>query len=128
MQLDDSVDRVVGDKTGKVLRKGLGIETVEDLLRHYPRRYAERGQLTDLDELEIDEHVTVMAEIAKVSSRPMKGRRGNIVEVEVTDGHRRLTLTFFNQAWREKQLVVGRVGLFEACRIDFQQWRARVRS
>jgi len=112
VQLDDSVDRVVGDKTGKVLRKGLDIETVEDLLRHYPRRYAERGQLTDLDELEIDEHVTVMAEIAKVSSRPMKGRRGNIVEVEVTDGHRRLTLTFFNQAWREKQLVVGRVGLF----------------
>jgi len=112
VQLDDSVDRVVGDKTGKVLRKGLDIDTVEDLLRHYPRRYAERGQLTDLDELEIDEHVTVMAEIAKVSSRPMKGRRGNILEVEVTDGHRRLTLTFFNQAWREKQLVVGRVGLF----------------
>ncbi len=112
MELHDSVRSVVGDRTAKVLRTGLGIETVEDLLRHYPRRYAERGQLTDLDELEIDEHVTVMAEIAKVSSRPMKGRRGTILEVEVTDGRRRLTLTFFNQAWRERELVVGRVGLF----------------
>jgi ATP-dependent DNA helicase RecG len=110
--LDDPVKSVVGDRTAKVLRTGLDIETVGDLLRHYPRRYAERGELTDLAALQIDEHVTVMAEIAKVTSRPMRGRRGSLLMVELTDGRGRLSLTFFNQAWRERDLRVGRHGLF----------------
>jgi ATP-dependent DNA helicase RecG len=110
--LNDPVVTVVGDRTAKILRTGLGIETVGDLLRHYPRRYAERGELTDLASLEIDEHVTVMAEIASVSNRPFKNRKGSLLTVELTDGRGRLSLTFFNQGWRERDLRVGRHGLF----------------
>jgi len=113
--LDDPVKTVVGDRTAKILRSGLDIETVGDLLRHYPRRYAERGELTDLASLEIDEFVTVMARIDTVSlraTRPARGRKGTLLEVVVTDGHGRLRLTFFNQAWRQQVLVAGRVGLF----------------
>ena len=102
---------VVGGKTAKALTS-MGIETVEALLRHYPRRYAERGELTDLSQLGVDDHVTVVADIEKVVNRTMRNRRGSILEVTVTDGRGRLTLTFFNQAWREKQLRVGRRGLF----------------
>lgn len=111
-RLQEPLARAIGDKTAKVLADGLGLHTVGELLRHYPRRYAERGRFTDLAELRPDEHVTVLAEIAAVSRRPMRQRRGSVLEVVVTDGHGRLTLTFFNQAWREQELRAGRRGLF----------------
>jgi ATP-dependent DNA helicase RecG len=103
---------VVGQKTAKALAAGLKIETVSDLLRHYPRRYAERGQLTDIAGLELGEHATVMARIEKVGKRRMKSRNGTIIDMVITDGKRKLTCAFFNQAWREKELVPGKNGLF----------------
>jgi ATP-dependent DNA helicase RecG len=111
-RLDEPLRALVGDRTAKVLAKSLDLYTVGDLLRHYPRRYTERGELTNLDELRVDEHVTVMAEVAKVTNRRMRNRRGSILEVVVTDGRGSLTLTFFNQAWRERDLRPGRRGLF----------------
>src|SRR5215471_1916991 len=110
--LGQSLQAIVGDRTAKVLADSLDLRTVGDLLRHYPRRYAERGELTELSRLEVDEHVTVMAEIASVSRKPMRARRGSLLEVVVTDGVARLTLTFFNQSWRERDLRPGRRGLF----------------
>jgi ATP-dependent DNA helicase RecG len=103
---------IIGDKAAKALAKGLELHTAGDLLRHYPRRYAERGVLTALSELRHDDYVTVMAEIKKIESRPMRNRRGHMVNVVVTDGRGLLTLTFFNQGWRAKQLEVGQRGLF----------------
>lgn len=104
---------VVGGRTAKALRDGLGIETVEDLLRHYPRRYIDPGDLTDLDALATGEHATVLAEVKSVNTRRMQQRKGTITEVVVSDGRGRLTLVFFNQAWRaQRQLQVGRRGLF----------------
>jgi ATP-dependent DNA helicase RecG len=116
MRLTDSLTSVLGSRTAKALDEGLGLRTVEDLLRHYPRRYAERGQLTDLASLEVDEHVTVMARVQKVDAKSYTdrrtGRRADRLEVVVTDGTGRLTLTFFKQSWRAKDLREGRVGLF----------------
>ncbi|WP_436773016.1 ATP-dependent DNA helicase RecG [Yinghuangia sp. YIM S09857] len=111
-RLDEPLAKLVGDRTAKVLAKSLALDTVGDLLRHYPRRYAERGRLTDLSRLEVDEHITVMAEIAKVTARQFRNRRGNLLEVVVTDGRGNLKLTFFNQAWRERELRPGMRGLF----------------
>ncbi|GAA3391021.1 ATP-dependent DNA helicase RecG [Cryptosporangium minutisporangium] len=103
----------VGAKTANALAEKLDLQTVGDLLHHYPRRYAERGEVSDLGALEIGEHVTVAAKIEKISVRPMRQKpRSKMLEVTVTDGRRNLQLTFFNQAWREKQLTLGRWGLF----------------
>jgi ATP-dependent DNA helicase RecG len=111
--LDEPVGRLLGPKTAKALLNGLDIVTVQDLLRHYPRRYAERGQLTDLASLRVGEHVTVMAQVESVTTRRMRQRRGEVLEVVVTDGKGHLTLTFFGRAgWRAEALTVGRVGLF----------------
>ncbi|MGP4017938.1 ATP-dependent DNA helicase RecG [Saccharopolyspora sp. 5N708] len=110
--LDAKLDRVLGAKTGKALDSALGLATVGDLLRHYPRRYAERGELTAIAGLEIGEHATVLAQVERVSKRTMKSRRGTIVEARITDGHRSLSCTFFNQAWRERELLPGRRGMF----------------
>ncbi len=108
--LETRIQNVVGDRTAAVLEKSFGITTVNELLRHYPRRYEVRGQLTDISTLLADDEVTILAEIERVSLRRAKGK--NILEVIVTDGSANLSLTFFNQAWREKDLKAGRVGFF----------------
>ena len=110
--LGTPLKNALGDKTAAALEKGLGLSTVGDLLRHYPRRYARHGELTDLAHLPLDEEVTVLAEVSKVMGRPYKNKKGSILEVTVTDGRGTLKLTFFNQAWRQKQLQVGRQGFF----------------
>ena len=113
VSLTAPVSAVAGGKTAKALRDGLGIETVDDLLRHYPRRYIDPGELTDLDSLQVGEHVTVLAEVVSASNRRMQQRKGTVTEVVVSDGRGRISLVFFNQPWRvEREFRVGRRGLF----------------
>ena len=111
-RLGDSLSSAIGGTSANALAKAFDMRTVEDLLRHYPRRFAERGELTDIAGLVLDEHVTVMAEVVESTNKPMRQRRGTLTEVVVTDGQSRLTLTFFNQPWRVKQMTPGRRGLF----------------
>lgn len=110
--LDSKLVNVVGDRTAKVLETTFGYKTIADLIHHYPRRYLVRGQLSDIAELKEGDEVTVLAEIFSSSSRKLHARKGSILEVIVTDGSAKMSLTFFNQAWREKDLRVGRQGLF----------------
>jgi ATP-dependent DNA helicase RecG len=110
--LDTPLADVLGGKAAAALDKALDLTTVGQLLRHYPRRYAERGELTPLADLQVGDEVTVLAEVRSVKRIPMRQRRGTRLEVVVSDGQATLTLTFFNQAWREKQLAVGRRALF----------------
>ena len=111
-RLDDRLDREFDPRTAKVLAKALDVHTVGELLRHYPRRYEQRGELTDLASLRDGEHVTVLAQISAVTTRTMKNRRGKLTEVTVTDGRGTLTLAFFRQPWREKDMKPGLHGLF----------------
>jgi ATP-dependent DNA helicase RecG len=111
-QLEQSLVDVVGGKSAKALEKAFGMKTVADLLTHYPRRYQRRGDLTDMTELVDDEDVTVLAEIVSVTNRRMQRKRGSILEAIITDGQVRLSITFFNQHWRERELRAGRRGLF----------------
>jgi ATP-dependent DNA helicase RecG len=111
MELTESLVKVLGDRTAKALAK-MGLESVEDLLRHYPRRYVERGELTELGTLAVGEQVTILAKVASVSNRQMRNRKGSMLDVVVTDGTGSLSLTFFNQAWRERELKPGILGLF----------------
>ena len=110
--LESKLSSVIGDRTAKVLTDTFDIKTVGDLMRHYPRRYLVRGELSDISELVEGDEVTILAEVLSSTNRPLRGRKGSIFEVVVTDGTDKLSLTFFNQAWREKELKAGRQGLF----------------
>jgi len=113
--LQDPLGPVVGAKAAKRLAAALDLRTVGELLQHYPRRYENRGELTDLASLQDGENVTVQAEVASVMVRGMRSRPGTIFEAVITDGRGRLTLTFFGrgrQEWREKVLKPGVRGLF----------------
>jgi ATP-dependent DNA helicase RecG len=102
----------IGDKTAKVLADGLDLHTVGDLLYHFPRRYAERGEHTDLRSLAEGEEVTVMAQIQRADLRPMRDRRRKMLTVVVGDGRSSLSLTFFNRRYEDPELRPGRWGLF----------------
>jgi ATP-dependent DNA helicase RecG len=110
--LDVRLATPLGGRTAQAIEKAFGYATVGDLLAHYPRRYARRGELTALDELSLDENVTIVAEVRSVTERPMRAKRGSILEVVISDGRGHLTLTFFNQAWRARELRPGMRGIF----------------
>jgi ATP-dependent DNA helicase RecG len=112
VRLDSKLSLVVGDRTAKVLSEELGINLISDLLRHYPRRYVVRGELSDFESINDGEEVTILARVKSSKVKRIPGRKGGILEVEVSDGKSSLLLTFFNQAWRAKDLVEGREGLF----------------
>jgi ATP-dependent DNA helicase RecG len=121
--LTDSLGPVVGAKAATRLETALGLRTVGDLVRYYPRRTDQRGELTELAGLADGEHVTVQAEVASVSVRKMRNRPGTILEAVVTDGRGRLSLTFFGrgrQDWRERVLQPGVRGLFAGQVSTFQ--------
>ncbi|MEU0246708.1 ATP-dependent DNA helicase RecG [Streptomyces sp. NPDC006235] len=110
---------VLGPATAKVMAEHLGLRTVGDLLHHYPRRYEERGQLTHLADLPMDEHVTVVAQVADArlhtfaSARAPRGK-GQRLEVTITDGSGRLQLVFFGNGVHKphKELLPGTRAMF----------------
>jgi ATP-dependent DNA helicase RecG len=111
--LDTPLSKVVGDKTAKALSSHLDLDTVRDLLYHFPRRYDQRGEHTPIRSLVIGEEVTILGQILGTSHRRMRERRGQILDVVVGDDQGgRIKLTFFNQNWRERDLQSGRWGLF----------------
>jgi len=117
--LEEPLKKVLGPATAKVMAEHLGLHTVGDLLHHYPRRYEERGQLTHLADLPMDEHVTVVAQVADArlhtfaSAKAPRGK-GQRLEVTITDGSGRLQLVFFGNGVHKphKELLPGTRALF----------------
>ncbi|MEV7340142.1 helicase-related protein [Streptomyces sp. NPDC093544] len=117
--LEEPLKKVLGPATAKVMAEHLGLHTVGDLLHHYPRRYEERGQLTHLADLPMDEHVTVVAQVADArlhtfsSSKAPRGK-GQRLEVTITDGSGRLQLVFFGHGVHKphKDLLPGTRAMF----------------
>jgi len=112
LSLASRLDGAIGGKTAAAFDRAFGMKTVGELLEHYPRRYARRGELTPISTLPLGEPVTIVAEVVSASERRMQNRRGSLLEVVISDGDGRLSLTFFNQPWRLKDLTPGRRGIF----------------
>ncbi|MGW8483970.1 ATP-dependent DNA helicase RecG [Microbacterium sp. NPDC055903] len=115
--LDTPLSEGLGDKAAKPLEKAFGMQTVGDLLTHYPRRYADPGELTPILDLPLGEMVTIVAEIRTAAVRVMRNRPGAMLELTISDGAGQMSLTFFaknkGQAeWRAQELRVGRRGIF----------------
>jgi ATP-dependent DNA helicase RecG len=115
--LRDPLKLVLGAKTAAVLENSLGLSTTGDLLRHYPRRYYTRGELTDLASLREGDHVTVLARVESTNMIYAHARGGkgpqNRLEVVVTDDTARLTLMFFSRTEYNKRLLAPHtVGMF----------------
>ena len=106
------VDRLasVGPRRASSLA-AVGITTVLDLLFTFPHRYIDRSRQADLSDLGVGDEAVVLAEVRSVRSRrTQKGRA--LVEAVVEDQSHTMTVTFFNQPWRAKQLPAGVQALF----------------
>ena len=97
----------VGPEKARALAR-LDILSVLDLLTYYPRRYIDRTREAHLADLRVGEEAAVLVEVKRVTSRRSgRGRGRAMVVAEVADASGRLSVTFFNQPWREKQLRAG---------------------
>ena len=110
--MDEPLDGPLDRKSATRLADQLDLHTVGDLLRHYPRRYVDQGQLTPIADLTAGEDVTVVAEVRACHSRRMQSREGTIQHAVIWDGTRELDLTFFNQKHLPSKLTPGRKVLF----------------
>ncbi len=95
----------VGEKKAKSLAKA-EIETLFDLLTFYPRRYLDRTKESRIADMAEGEEASILVTVVRSSSRRVRGGRV-MVTVTVTDGSTNLDVSFFNQAWRERQLTAG---------------------
>jgi ATP-dependent DNA helicase RecG len=103
--IDVQALETVGSRRAEALAT-MGIDTVLDLLTHYPRRYIDRSNQVPISALVEGKEAMVLATVRKVSSRPTRNRR-TMVEIDLFDQSSYLHLTFFNQPWRAKQLHEG---------------------
>lgn len=110
------LDRLLGKASAAAIEKNLALRTVGELLLYFPRRYLNRGELTQINGLPFDEEVTLIARVVSVNTRRMRQRKGSITDVVVADdsaaGAGSLKISFFN-GWRaERELVPGARAMF----------------
>ncbi|MBH0775437.1 ATP-dependent DNA helicase RecG [Nocardia bovistercoris] len=95
--LGDRLDHILGAKAADSLAESFDMTTVEDLLRHYPLRYATHGQPLTEEAPEDGAHITVIGRITKTDLKPMRNRRGSLLKVLLDTGSGRpVDVTFFN--------------------------------
>jgi len=95
-----------GPEAQAVLSEAFGIETVGQLLHHYPRRYIDRSRVATIRGLKIGAEATVIATVRSVAKRQTRQRR-SMVTVTLADGTGFLDLTFFNQPWAAERYRSG---------------------
>ena len=106
------LERRIGKRSAAVIEKHLGITTVGGLLNHFPRRYLNRGELTPISEMPLDEDVTLIARVVSSSTRDMRARPGKLTDVVITDDAGTLKVSFFNAFRARAELLPGRRALF----------------
>ena len=100
----------VGTKYAQLLDK-LGIRTVGDLLYHLPRKYTDLSQITPIAELLIDELQVIAAELTSIKTVRIRGGKTMVV-AKAEDSSGSIQLTWFNQPYMEKSLLVGQTYRF----------------
>ncbi|MCB5272565.1 ATP-dependent DNA helicase RecG [Arthrobacter sp. SO5] len=125
-ELSRGLERRIGKRSAAVIEKHLGITTVGGLLNYFPRRYMNRGELTPISEVPLDEEVTLIARVLSSSTRAMRARRGSLTDVVITDDAGgaggagvpgaglpgTLKVSFFNGFRAKAELQPGRRALF----------------
>src|SRR3990172_7496009 len=108
--LDKPVTEVkfVGQTTAKSLKK-LGIETIEDLLYHFPPedKYLDRSSLRAIAQVKVGEEVSVVGVVKDVQRKKARYRNMSILSVAIYDGTGYLYGVWFNQDYLVRRLILG---------------------
>lgn len=108
--------QAIGSASARKIQQAFGYDTVGQMLGHFPRRYMEIGELTNISELPLGEEVTIVAEVESTSQRRMQSRSGFLLQVVVRDAlgptGSTLRMTFFNGYEAKRDLQVGATAMF----------------
>lgn len=96
----------IGPSNAKTLST-LGLNTLDDLLHYYPRRYDDYSQMKPINRLNAGEVVTILAAVKRIENRNLHGGKREITEAIIEDGTGALRITWFNQPWLASRLPVG---------------------
>ena len=97
----------IGPKKAKSFNS-IGINTVEDLLYHFPKRYEDRTNLSAINKLQEGSIQTIKAEILAKGGRQSFRRRGfSITEVAVGDRTGKIFCVWFNRPYLKEYFKVG---------------------
>ena len=107
----------IGSKMAEKLDK-LSIQTVEDMLFAFPRRYDDYSQMKPLNRVRPGEVVTVVAAVRSIEKKQGQGKRPYLL-LSLDDGTRQLRVAFFGQLWLQRQfkrdaqvVLSGEIDLF----------------
>ncbi len=115
-EIDVTKLKGVGAKKASALRT-FEIESLFDLLTHYPRRYIDRTRQAQIVDMVEGEEASILVTVDKTETRRIRGGKVMVTST-VSDETGRLKLTFFNQRWRANQLSEGRQAVIYG-KIDF---------
>jgi len=97
--------RLVSPARAKAL-ENLDIQSVRDLVTHYPRRYIDMSQVETVAKSTIGEMCTIMGSIHEIKLKQPKPRM-NLVEISLVDSSGLLMITCFRQPWLAESLSKG---------------------
>ena len=108
---NDLAARPIGDIKGIGPKKlaglaDMGVTTVAELIAYYPRRWLDRTNEARIRDLVPGNEALVLVDIRSVTKRVTRQRK-TMITARVGDGSGQMSISFFNQPWREKQLREG---------------------
>ncbi len=107
MNLSDHIVRLpfVGPTYAKRLEK-LGINTIEDLLIHFPFRYDDFSVISPINWLQVGEIVTVLGRVEKFTNTFTKTGK-KLQTAEISDNTGKISAIWFNQMFLSKSIKKG---------------------
>ena len=85
----------------------LGIETIKDLLYHFPRYYGDTAEVTTIDKLEKGQSAVIFGEITGLKTRKAWKKKIPMAEARVTDASGSIKIVWFYQAYLAKMISEG---------------------
>ena len=101
----------VGERRAKLFQK-IGAPTIGDLLRLYPRTYEDWSNPQDINDIPLREIGVVRGEVVSPVRQQFVRKGMTLFKVEVSDGIRDMTLTYFNNPYVKSMLQEGKEYLF----------------
>lgn len=86
----------------------LGINTIEDLLYHFPRDWQDLSEIREIRSVKPDEHINIRAKVKKLSQHYTPRRRINLTQALLEDKSGNIVAVWFNQPFLKKLLLPGR--------------------
>jgi ATP-dependent DNA helicase RecG len=117
-----TIVRGIGQKQAELLAK-IGVNTVEDMIYYFPRRYDDYSELKLIKDLIYGEEVTIIAWVKSINTFTSRNKNRKIIQVLVSDKTGTIQLMWFNQDYHLRYL---RTDMFLSISGKIEQYMGRL--